>query len=128
MHPERPAERSVAQVLADVAGNLQDILSAQIRLAQVEARAELRTFRAAGVLLLSAVLGGLLSAFFLLQAVVAALSLVMSVWLAALIVAVAMALTCVILLQLGVNLMRRRAAAIAADVKERARCTVQPSK
>jgi Putative Actinobacterial Holin-X, holin superfamily III len=121
-------ERSVAQVLADVAGNLQDILSAQIRLAQVEARAELRTFRSAGALLLLGVLGGLLSAFFLLQAIVAALSLVMSVWLAALIVAIAMALTCAILLRLGANLMRSRAAKIAADVKERAPWTVSPSR
>ena len=121
-------QRSVAQVLADVAGNLQDILSAQIRLAQVEARAELRNFRSAGALLLIGVLGGLLSAFFLLQAVVAALSLVMSVWLAALIVAVAMALTCAILLRVGAKLVRDRAAQIAADVKERASWTVRPSK
>lgn len=110
----------MAQVLADVVGNLQDILYAQIRLAQAEAREELRTFRSAGALMLIGVLGGLLSAAFLLLAAVAALSLVVSVWLAALIVALGMAAVCAIVLRIGTKLMRSRAAKIAARVKEKA--------
>jgi len=112
--------RSMAQVLADVVGNLQGILHAQIRLAQAEAREELRTFRSAGALMLIGVFGGLLSAVFLLLAAVAALSLVISVWLAALIVALGMAAVCAIVLRIGTNLMRSRAAKSAASVKEKA--------
>jgi hypothetical protein len=112
--------RSIAQVLADVVCNLQDILHAQIRLAQAEAREELRSFRAAGALMLIGVLGGLLSAVFLLLAVVAALSRVISMWLAALIVALAMAAVCAIVLHVGVKLVRSRAAKTAASVKEKA--------
>jgi predicted ferric reductase len=112
--------RSIAQLLADVVSNLQDILHAQIRLVQAEAREELRTFRSAGALMLIGVLGGLLSALFLLLAVAAALSLVVSVWLAALIVALGMAAVCAIVLRLGVNLMRSRRAKITASVKEKA--------
>jgi len=119
--------RSIAQVLADVVCNLQDILHSQIRLAQAEARDELRTFRSAGALILIGVLGGLLSALFLLLAVVAALSLVVSVWLAALIVALGMAAVCAIVLRAGAKLMRSRAATIAASVKEKAPWTARPS-
>ena len=119
--------RSIAQVLADVVCNLQDILHSQIRLAQAEAREELRTFRSAGALILIGVLGGLLSALFLLLAVVAALSLVVSVWLAALIVALGMAAVCAIVLRAGAKLMRSRAATIAASVKEKAPWTARPS-
>jgi hypothetical protein len=112
--------RSIAQVLADVVCNLQDILHAQIRLAQAEAREELRSFRSAAGLVLMGVLGGLLSAVFLLLAAVAALSLVISLWLAALIVALGMAAVCAIVLRAGVKLMRGRAAKIAASAKEKA--------
>ena len=119
--------RSIAQVLADLVCNLQDILHSQIRLAQAEAREELRTFRAAGTLILIGVLGGLLSALFLLLAVVAALSLVISVWLAALVVALSMAAVCALVLRAGANLMRSRAARNAASVKEKAPWTARPS-
>jgi hypothetical protein len=57
---------------------------------------------------------------FLLLAAVAALSLVVSVWLAALIVALGMAAVCAIVLRIGTNLMRSRAAKSAASVKEKA--------
>jgi hypothetical protein len=119
--------RSIAQVLADLVCNLQDILHSQIRLAQAEAREELRTFRSAGALILIGVLGGLLSALFLLLAVVAALSLVVSVWLAALVVALSMAAVCALVLRAGANLMRSRAAKIAAGVKEKAPWSARPS-
>jgi hypothetical protein len=133
VQPLRTAERgateprSIAQVLADLVCNLQDILHSQIRLAQAEAREELRTFRAAGTLILIGVLGGLLSALFLLLAVVAALSLVISVWLAALVVALSMAAVCALVLRAGANLMRSRAARNAASVKEKAPWTARPS-
>src|SRR4029077_21188989 len=122
------APRSIAQVLADVVSNLQDILHAQIRLAQADARHERRTFRSAGALMLIGVLIGLLSAFFLLFAVVAALRLVLSMWVAALIVALGMAVVCAIILRAGANQMRSRAAKAAARVKEKAEWTVRPTR
>src|SRR6516164_6751307 len=87
-------QRSMAEVLADVVCNLQDLLRSEIHLLQVQAREELRALRPAGVLITVGILGGLLSAFFLLFAIVAALSLVMSVWLAALLVVIVMAALC----------------------------------
>jgi uncharacterized membrane protein len=111
-----PRPRSVAEVLGDVLGNLQDILRSEIGLARAQARAELRTFRSAGVLMVIGALGGLLSAFFLLFAIVAALSLVISIWAAALLVAIVMAVVCAVLLRRGVHLMRSRAEKVAASV------------
>lgn len=109
-------DRSVAQVLADVIRNLQDILSAEIRLAQAQARAELRTYRPAAVLIVAGVLGGLLSVLFLLLAATAALALVMPPWAAALIVAVATAVVSVILLRSGAAGARSRAARTAEHI------------
>ena len=112
-------QRSMAEVLADVVCNLQDLLRSEIHLLQVQAREELRALRPAGVLITVGILGGLLSAFFLLFAIVAALSLVISVWLAALLVAVVMAVVCGVLLRRGANLMRSRGGKAAAALEER---------
>jgi uncharacterized membrane protein len=109
-------QRSVAEVLADVLGNLQDILRSEIRLAQAQAREQLRTFRSAGTLLVVAFASGLVSAVFLLIAIVAALSLIISVWLAALLVAIVMAVVCAVLLRSGAKLMSKRAEKAAASV------------
>jgi hypothetical protein len=111
-------QRSVAEVLADVLFNLQDILRSEIRLAHFQARAELRTLRSAAALMMVGVLGGLLSALFLLFAIVAALSLIISVWGAALLVAIVMAVVCAVLVRGGAKRMRRQAEK-AASVEER---------
>jgi hypothetical protein len=108
----------MAEVLADVVGNLQDLLRSEIHLRQVQAREELRALRPAGVLITVGILGGLLSAFFLLFAIVAALSLVISVWLAALLVAIVMAVVCGVLLRRGADLMRSRGGKAAAALEE----------
>ena len=120
-------QRSIAEVLADVLSNLQDILRSEIHLRLAQARDELRAFRPAGTLITLGILGGLLSAFFLLFAIVAALSLVISVWLAALLVAVVMAVVCGVLLRRGANLMRSRAEKVATAAEERPRWTGPPS-
>jgi hypothetical protein len=120
LHGERRAvadDRSVSQVLADVIRNLQDILSAEIRLAQARARAELRGYRPAAVRIMVGVLGGLVSVLFLLLAVAAALALVMPAWAAALIVAVGTALVSAILLRTGAAGVRSRAAKTADHVE-----------
>ncbi len=112
----RPAAedpRSVAQLLADLLRNLQDILGAEIRLAQARAREELRAYRPTASLIVVGVLGGIMSVLFLLLAAAAALSLVVPVWAAALIVAFGMAAVCAIFLAIGVSRLRRAAARIA---------------
>ncbi len=109
-----PAEdRSVAQLLADLLRNLQDILGAEIRLAQARAREELRAYRPTAALIVMGVVGGILSLLFLLLAAAAALSLVVPVWAAALIVAFGMAVVCAILLAAGVGRLRRAASETA---------------
>jgi len=119
-------QRSMAEVLADVVCNLQDLLRSEIHLLQVQAREELRALRPAGVLITVGVLGGLLSAFFLLVAIVAALSLVISIWLAALLVAIVMAVVCAVLLRRGANLMKSRAEKVAAALEEETPWTGPP--
>ena len=122
-----PEQRSLADVVTDLVCNLQDILRSHIRLAQAEAREELRGYRSAGALLLIGGLAALLSALFLLLAGVAALSLVMSVWLAALIVGLVMAALSILLVRIGTICARSRAAKIASRVKEKTPWTGRPS-
>jgi Putative Actinobacterial Holin-X, holin superfamily III len=102
-------DRSVAQLVADLLSNLQDILHAEIRLAQARAREELRSYRPPVLLMVLGALGGILGCFFVLLAAVAALSLVIPIWAAALIVGLGMAVICAILLRVGVSRLRGRA-------------------
>jgi hypothetical protein len=102
-------DRSVAQLLADLLSNLQDILHAEIRLAQARAREELRSYRPSMLLIVMGALGGMLGCFFVLLAAVAALSLVIPIWAAALIVGLGMAAISAILLRAGVGRFRVRA-------------------
>ncbi len=106
-------DRSVAQLLGDLLRNLQDILSAEIDLAQARVREELSGYRPAVALILVGAVGAALGCFFLLLAAAAALSLVMPVWAAALIVGVGIAVICTILLRAGVSRVRSRAASLA---------------
>jgi len=119
--------RSLADVVTDLVSNLQDILRSHIRLAQAEAREELRTYRSVGALLLVGALAALLSALFFLLAALAALSLVMSLWLAALIVGLGMAGLSILLVRIGTIRARNRAAKIATTVKEKTPWTGRPS-
>jgi magnesium-transporting ATPase (P-type) len=109
--------RSVTEVLADVLRHLQEILRSEIRLVYVQARAEVRTLGSAGALIVAGVLGAFLSAFFLLFAIVAALSLIIKVWAAALLVSIVMAVVCAVLLRSGAQLIRKRAEMAAASAE-----------
>ncbi|MBV9316340.1 MAG: phage holin family protein [Gammaproteobacteria bacterium] len=113
----RADDRSVAQLLADLLRNLQDILGAEISLAQARVREELRAYRPTVILMVVGALGGILGCFFLLLAAVAALSRVVPVWAAALIVGAAMAIICVILLRVGVSRLRSGAARLAQRIE-----------
>jgi uncharacterized membrane protein YqjE len=82
-------ERSISAVLADIVGNIQQIVRAEIRLATVEVSHEIGKARR-GVTLL--IIGGATAALapaFILVAAVYALATVFAPWIAALIVATA---------------------------------------
>lgn len=87
MEPE-VVGRSMAEVLKDIAGNLQQIIRAEIRLAKVEVREEMaKAKRAAIMIVLGAMFGALALALLLLAAVYLLAGWVQP-WLAAAIVAV----------------------------------------
>ena len=94
-------DRSVSDVLQDIIRNIQDIVRSEVRLAKTEVREEVAKARDASVLLGVGALSGLFSAFFLLFAIVYALSRVVPDWAAALIVAVALAIAAGLLLTKG---------------------------
>jgi len=79
-------ERSIAAVLTDIVGNVQQIIQKEIRLAKVEVRQEVGKARRAATLL---AVGGAIAALalgFLLLAAVYSLSMFVAPWIAALIV------------------------------------------
>jgi hypothetical protein len=112
--------RPVAAVLSDVVANLQAILSSEIRLARAQTREELSVLRSGLTLIVIGAMTGLLSAFFLLFAAVAALSLVIAFWLAALIVGVLAATLCAAMLNLGGKRLKAGTASAAERVREHA--------
>jgi len=85
-------ERSTADVLKDIIGNVQEIIRSEVRLAKAEVREETgKAMVAARLLVIGAVVGIYAGAFILLAGVYA-LATIMSWWLAALIVGVTLAI------------------------------------
>jgi len=74
------ADRSIAAVLGDIVGNVQHIVRAEMRLAQVEIRTELGTIGRGATLLAIAVVAAVLGIGVLLLAAVYALQLVIGPW------------------------------------------------
>lgn len=114
-------ERSIAAVIGDIAGNLQDLVRSEIRLAKVEAKADMgAAARAAmfvaaggGVAILALALAALAGVY--------ALALVVPPWAAALIVAGVAAAIGGVLLATGFTKIRRMNAILprtAAAIKE----------
>jgi len=81
-----PGERTIADVLGDIAGNIQQIVRAEMRLAKAELRDDLVKVRSAAVLVACGAVAGILGIAFVLLAMVYALSIVVAPWAAALIV------------------------------------------
>ena len=114
-------ERSIAAVLGDIAGNVREMVRAEIRLAKVEASTQVSTavrgatFVAAG--------GGvaLVALAFLAIAGMYALATVVALWIAALIVAAAAALIGGLLIMAGMKQMQKVSFAMpktVATIKE----------
>ena len=94
-------QRSVPEVLQDIATNLQEIIRSEFKLAKAEVKiAGATATRPAGVLLAGLALG-LYGGGFLLLAIVHGLSLVIPAWLSALIVGVVLALASVAMVLSG---------------------------
>lgn len=112
--------RPISAVLQDIAGNIQDILRGELRLAKTEVGEELSKARSAGVLFGVGAAMAIFTAVFLLLAIVYALSLVVPAWAASLIVAAAVGVVAVVTLQLATKRFQtiRGAPKTAESLKE----------
>ncbi len=100
-------DRSLLDILQDIAGNFQRIVRSEVRLAKAEVQEETaRTAKSAALLVAGALLGLFAAGFFLLSGLFA-LENAVAPWLAALIEAAAVGLTAGILLRLGMKRIRR---------------------
>jgi uncharacterized membrane protein YqjE len=106
--PERVigGRRSLTDVLVDIGRNIEDILHYEIRLAQSEVRERLISAQSAGMLVAIGLVGGVLSAFFLLLCLLYALRPLMPAWAAALAIAVGLAVIAAIALKVGMQRLR----------------------
>jgi uncharacterized membrane protein YqjE len=87
-----PENESTRSILQDVMNDVSNIMRAEVRLARAEIREDLQAVTRTATMLGGAAVSGLLAAGALTACVIAALALVMPVWLAALIVGVFLAL------------------------------------
>ena len=99
-------DRPVSSLLHDIMGNVQDIVRSEARLAKTEFTEEVGKTCSAGIFLGAGVLMLWLSGFFVLIAIVFALSNVMPAWAAALIVAAGEGLMAAIFVGLGIKRLR----------------------
>jgi hypothetical protein len=99
-------DRSIAAVFQDVLRDLQELVRAEVRLARAELRQEVRTFGSSIRLLALGGLAALFALHFLLFAAVYALATFLQLWVAALIVAGAVALVAGVFGWLGMKRLR----------------------
>lgn len=86
------SERSIPTVLGDIAGNVQEIVRSEVRLARTELQMEANKIKAAVPMLAVGAAGGLVATLFFAWAGVYGLAFVVPMWAAALIVAGILAL------------------------------------
>jgi hypothetical protein len=102
-----PEERSVSAVLQDILRDLQDMVRAEIRLAKVEVRDEVRGAVWSGAWFAAGAVGIVSGWFFLLWTLVYGLATRMPLWAATLTVAIAMAALGAALIAGGIRTARR---------------------
>jgi uncharacterized membrane protein YqjE len=100
-------ERSIASLVKDIVGNLQEIIRGEVRLAKVEVREELAKARRAVVMLAAGGIFGVLAIAFLLMTGRDLLATVVQPWLATLIVAAGAAAIAGLLVVLGSMRVKR---------------------
>jgi len=124
-------ERSVSAVLQDIVRDLQDIVRAEIRLAKVEIREDVRRVVASSVWLAGGLVAVLSGWVFLLWTIVYALATRMPMWAAALVVTVLMAAAGAVLIMGGLQRVRRLNATperTVESLKENLQWIKQPTK
>ena len=102
-HPDR----SMTDVLQDIVWNVQEIIRSEFRLARAETRDELKTAAKSGGVLATGVVTGLYAIAFLLLALMYALEILVTPWLAALIVAIAVGALAALFIALGRKRLRK---------------------
>lgn len=100
-------ERSISDVLQDIVGNVQAIVRSEVRLARSEIVTELDKVKAAAPMLIVGSVTALLALLFLAWTVVYALSFVVPMWAAALIVTVLLAIIGGIAITAGIAKLRQ---------------------
>jgi len=95
-------DRSIASVLGDIVGNVQQIIRAEVRLAKVEVGEEIARAGRGGVIAAAGVLFCAMALGFVLLAAVYALTLVWPAWAAALTVGVAVGVIGAVCIRAGV--------------------------
>ncbi len=109
---DAPPERSLGDLVRDIAGNIDRIVRGELRVAIAELRQLAEQFSGVSILLGTGVVAATLSAMFLLLGAMFALGRVMPLWLAAVVVAmVPGALAAVLLFRFRVEIARRLAPA-----------------
>ena len=96
-------DRSLSEVLQDILRNLQDIVRSEVRLAKTELREEADKVKSSALLTGAGAVTALFALLFLLLTIVYALSLVLPIWAAALIVGSVLAVFAALLLMVGVR-------------------------
>ena len=124
-------DRSVSEVLQDVLRNVQDILRSEVRLAKVEIRQEAMQAASSALWVTFGVVGALSAWMFLLWTAAYALTAILPMWAATLVIAVAMAGAGGVLIAVGlrkftrITPMPKRA---IASLKENFEWMKQPTK
>jgi len=116
------ADRSMADVLGDIAGNLQHIVRAEVRLAKAELREDVAMARRSGILIAAGACAGIFAVGFILAALAYALATVMTPPLAALVVAGLAGVAAAICITAGKNQLKniglpRTAATIQENIQ-----------
>ena len=110
-------ERSVFDILCDSAGNVEDILRAEIHLFATAIREDIRASQWGVGLIGVGIVSGIFASFSAIVALVYALSSVLPVWAAALLVGFALALGAAIMVTAGSRRLRK----LTASMKVKAR-------
>ena len=100
-------QRSVSVVLQDILRNVQDMVRAELRLAKVEVREEIRRAVSSGAWIAAGAVGAVSAWIFVLWTVAYGLATRMPMWSATLIVAVVMAVAAVVLIIGGIQKIKR---------------------
>jgi uncharacterized membrane protein YqjE len=114
------AERSVFDILCDIASNIQGIVRSEFRLVTTEIREDISASQSSVRLLGMGVLSAIFAALFALLAFVYALSQVLPPWVSALLVAFLLTLCAALMVRIGSRRLKKlyTAQRIAAQFKE----------